>query len=119
MWLVCLQSVSPGGCWDLARSSSVISRRESLLQNLGGGPQPLALLPPPPWSFWLTQQPPALLGVEQRRFGAEQPRRAGEKGWAAARWREELKRPRTQALSMRGKASFSGGAVHRGTAPRL
>lgn len=32
MWLVCLQSVSRGGCWDLATSS------EALLQNLGGGP---------------------------------------------------------------------------------
>lgn len=41
--------------------------------------------------------------MEQRRFGAEQPRRAGEKGWAAARWRKELKRPRTQALSLRGR----------------
>jgi hypothetical protein len=32
--------------------------------------QPLVLLPPPPWPFWLTQPPPALLGVEQCRFGA-------------------------------------------------
>lgn len=96
MWLVCLQSVSRGGCWDLATSS------EALLQNLGGGPQPLVLLPPPPWPFRLTQPPPALLGVEQRRFGAEQPRRAGEKGWVAVRWRESLKRRRTQALSLGG-----------------
>lgn len=43
-----LLAVSQSGrllCSDLATSS------EALLQNLGGGPQPLALLPPPPRSF--------------------------------------------------------------------
>lgn len=58
--------------------------------DLGYGPNLWRCCHPFPWSFWLTQPPPALLGVEQRRFGAEQPRRAGEEGWAALSWREEL-----------------------------
>lgn len=50
--------------------------------DLGCGPNLRRCCHPLPWSFWLTQTPPALLGVEQRRFGAEDPgeqvRRAGK-----------------------------------------
>ncbi|KAM7336367.1 hypothetical protein ACRRTK_004860 [Alexandromys fortis] len=60
--------------------------------------------------------PPALLGVEQRRFGAEQPRRAGEEGWAALSWREELSLGALWSAADLGTVP-PGGAVHGGTAP--
>lgn len=84
------EGVERGGAGLIAVSRAAAGTRQRRRRRLYYGPrqrpQSLTLLPPPPWSFWLTQPPTALLGVEQRRFGAEQPRRAGEEGWASVRW---------------------------------